>query len=71
MNTKMGTCTRYRPQLAHEVAVPVHLADRIIEAIGRAARTDQPGDDGKIFVSQLKYVLSINTGLERVPPLAA
>jgi nitrogen regulatory protein PII len=63
----------FLPMTKIEVAVATLHVEETIQAIMRAARTDQKGD-GKIFVAQLDDVLSIRTGSaedETVPPLAA
>lgn len=44
-----------------EVVVPDALADRVVEAITKAARTGKPGD-GKIFVIEVAQVVRIRTG---------
>lgn len=44
-----------------EVVVPDALADRVVEAIARAARTGKPGD-GKVFVSDVTGAVRICTG---------
>jgi nitrogen regulatory protein P-II 2 len=50
----------FLPKLKIEVAVADDQADRAIEAITAAARTDKVGD-GKIFVSELDQVIRIRT----------
>ena len=51
----------FLPKTKIEVAVPDALADRAVEAIERAARTDKIGD-GKIFVLDLASATRIRTG---------
>ena len=51
----------FLPKLRVEVAVNDGLADRVVEAIERAAKTGQIGD-GKIFVMPLESALRIRTG---------
>jgi nitrogen regulatory protein P-II 2 len=49
------------PKVKLEVAVPDNLAQRVVEAIARGAKTGSIGD-GKIFVSELGSVVRIRTG---------
>ena len=51
----------FLPKMKVETTVAVELADRVIEAIERAARTGKIGD-GKIFVASLEQVIRIRTG---------
>ena len=51
----------YLPKLKIEVAVKSDLAERVIEAIAKAANTGKIGD-GKIFVLDLQQVMRIRTG---------
>jgi len=51
----------FLPKTKVEVAVADALADRAVEAIERAARTDKIGD-GKIFVLDLASATRIRTG---------
>ena len=51
----------FLPKTKIEVAVSDALADRAVEAIERAARTDKIGD-GKIFVLELVAAARIRTG---------
>ncbi|HVQ25367.1 MAG TPA: P-II family nitrogen regulator [Planctomycetota bacterium] len=51
----------FLPKLKLEVAVTDELAERVIEAIMRAAATGKIGD-GKIFVHELDRVVRIRTG---------
>jgi len=55
----------FLPKVKLEVAVPDHLAERVVEAIMNAAQTGRIGD-GKIFVSTIEEVIRIRTG-ERGP----
>ncbi len=45
-----------------EVVVPDSLADALVDEIRRAAHTGNPGD-GKIFVTDVRYVVSIRSAL--------
>src|SRR3954466_6279745 len=51
----------FLPKVKIEVAVPSDRVDRVVEAIGAAAKTGQIGD-GKIFVSDLSQAVRIRTG---------
>ena len=51
----------FLPKIRIEVAVPSDQADKVVEAIGTAAKTGQIGD-GKIFVSGLDQAVRIRTG---------
>jgi len=51
----------YLPKLKIEVAVKSDMAERVIEAIAKAANTGKIGD-GKIFVLDLQQVMRIRTG---------
>ena len=51
----------FLPKVKIELAVPDELAERVIEAIGGAARTGKIGD-GKIFVFDLQQAIRIRTG---------
>jgi nitrogen regulatory protein P-II 2 len=51
----------FLPKVKIELAVPDELAERVIEAIGSAARTGKIGD-GKIFVFELQQAIRIRTG---------
>ncbi len=51
----------FLPKVKIEVALPDDLADRAMEIIQKAARTDKIGD-GKIFVFDLKQAVRIRTG---------
>ena len=49
------------PKTKIEIAVDDGLAERVIEAVAKAARTGKVGD-GKIFVAGLEQVVRIRTG---------
>ena len=51
----------FLPKVKLEVAVSDELADRVVEAICKAANSGQIGD-GKIFVSNLEQTIRIRTG---------
>jgi nitrogen regulatory protein P-II 2 len=51
----------FLPKVKLEVAVKADLAERVIEAIRKAANTGKIGD-GKIFVYDLEQVMRIRTG---------
>ncbi|MDS4021185.1 MAG: P-II family nitrogen regulator [Candidatus Competibacter sp.] len=51
----------FLPKIKIEVGVTDELADRVIEAISRAANTGKVGD-GKIFVYDLEGAVRIRTG---------
>ena len=51
------------PKVQLETAVADELADRVVEAIAAAARTDRIGD-GKIFVLDVDRAIRIRTGEE-------
>jgi nitrogen regulatory protein P-II 2 len=51
----------FLPKIKVEVAVPGDLAERVADAITRAARTDKIGD-GKIFILDLERAVRIRTG---------
>ena len=51
----------FLPKIKIEVGVTDDLADRVIEAISRAANTGKVGD-GKIFVYDLEGAVRIRTG---------
>ncbi len=53
----------FLPKVKIEVVVPDDLADSVVEAITRAARTDKIGD-GKIFVLDVGRAVRIRTGEE-------
>jgi nitrogen regulatory protein P-II 2 len=50
----------FLPKIRVEVAVPADEADKVVEAIGAAAKTGQIGD-GKIFVVPLEHAMRIRT----------
>jgi len=49
------------PKVKLEIAVSNDMADRVVEAVGRAANTGKIGD-GKIFVMDLETAIRIRTG---------
>jgi nitrogen regulatory protein P-II 2 len=51
----------FLPKLKIEVAVMADVADKVVEAITAAAKTNQIGD-GKIFVLDLRKAVRIRTG---------
>ena len=51
----------FLPKLKIEVAVASDLAEQVIEAIAKAARTGKIGD-GKIFVTDIGRAVRIRTG---------
>jgi nitrogen regulatory protein P-II 2 len=51
----------FLPKIRVEVVVPEEEADKVVEAIGSAAKTGQIGD-GKIFVTSIEQALRIRTG---------
>ena len=51
----------FLPKVKIEVVIPDEQADRAIEAIIQAAKTDKIGD-GKIFVSTVEQAIRIRTG---------
>ena len=51
----------FLPKIRIEVAVPTETVDRVVEAIGTAAKTGQIGD-GKIFVAPIEHAMRIRTG---------
>jgi nitrogen regulatory protein P-II 2 len=51
----------FLPKIRVEVVVPEEDADKVVEAIGSAAKTGQIGD-GKIFVTPIEQALRIRTG---------
>ncbi len=51
----------FLPKVRIEVAVAAEEADKVVEAIGAAAKTGQIGD-GKIFVTPLEHAVRIRTG---------
>ena len=51
----------FLPKVKIEVVVPDALAEGVVEAIAKAARTDKIGD-GKIFVLDVERALRIRTG---------
>ena len=51
----------FLPKIKVEVVVASSLADKVVEAIVRTARTGQIGD-GKIFVSPIDHAVRVRTG---------
>ena len=51
----------FLPKIKLEAAVGADMADKVIEAISKAANTGKIGD-GKIFVSGLEQTIRIRTG---------
>jgi nitrogen regulatory protein P-II 2 len=51
----------FLPKIRIEVAVPTDEVERVVEAIGAAAKTGQIGD-GKVFVTSIDQALRIRTG---------
>jgi nitrogen regulatory protein P-II 2 len=51
----------FLPKIRIEVAVAEEQADKVVEAIGIAAKTGQIGD-GKIFVTPIDHAMRIRTG---------
>ena len=51
----------FLPKVRIEVAVAEDEADKVVEAIGAAAKTGQIGD-GKIFVMPIEHAVRIRTG---------
>ena len=51
----------FLPKIRIEVVVPAEDTDKVVEAIGSAAKTGQIGD-GKIFVTPIEQALRIRTG---------
>lgn len=51
----------FLPKVKVEVAVDTDMADRVVEAITKAAQTGKIGD-GKIFVFDLEQTIRIRTG---------
>ena len=51
----------FLPKIKIEVAVPLDMVDKAVDAIGAAAKTGQIGD-GKIFVYSIEHAVRIRTG---------
>lgn len=51
----------YVPKVKLEIVVPAAMADRVVETIKAAARTDKIGD-GKIFVLDVESAVRVRTG---------
>ena len=52
---------QFVPKVKLEIAVDDEIADRVVETIGSAARTDRIGD-GKVFVLPLEGAMRVRTG---------
>ncbi len=52
---------QYVPKVKLELAVDAPIADKVVEAIGEAARTGRIGD-GKVFVLPLEGAMRVRTG---------
>jgi nitrogen regulatory protein PII len=52
---------QYVPKVKLEIAVDAEIADRVVEAVGNAARTGYIGD-GKVFVLPLEGAMRVRTG---------
>ena len=52
---------QYVPKVKLEIAVDDDIADRVVEAVGNAARTGRIGD-GKVFVLPLEGAMRVRTG---------
>ena len=51
----------FLPKIRVEVAVATNEVERVVEAIGSAAKTGQIGD-GKVFVTPIEQAIRIRTG---------
>jgi nitrogen regulatory protein P-II 2 len=51
----------FLPKIRVEVAVASNEVERVVEAIGNAAKTGQIGD-GKVFVTPIEQAIRIRTG---------
>ena len=51
----------FLPKVKIEVAVPAEMAEQVVEAIIRSARTGKIGD-GKVFVMDMQRAVRIRTG---------
>ena len=51
----------FLPKIRIEVAVAANEVERVVEAIGSAAKTGQIGD-GKVFVTSIDQAIRIRTG---------
>jgi nitrogen regulatory protein P-II 1 len=51
----------FLPKIKVEVVVPDHIADKVAEVVGLAAKTGNIGD-GKIFVLPVETAIRIRTG---------
>ena len=52
---------QFVPKIKLEIAVDDEIADRVVEAIGSAARSGRIGD-GKVFVLPLEGAMRVRTG---------
>jgi nitrogen regulatory protein P-II 2 len=52
---------QFVPKLKIEIGIEDNLEEKVIAAIGRAAKTDRVGD-GKIFVHDIERAVRIRTG---------
>ena len=52
---------QYVPKVKLEIAVDDDISDRVVEAVGAAARTGRIGD-GKVFVLPLEGAMRVRTG---------
>ena len=52
---------QYVPKVKLEIAIDEEIADRVVEAVGGAARTGRIGD-GKVFVLPLEGAMRVRTG---------
>jgi nitrogen regulatory protein P-II 2 len=58
----------FMPKIRIEIAVEAEQVDKVVEAIGVAAKTGQIGD-GKIFVTPIDQAVRIRTGETNVDAL--
>jgi nitrogen regulatory protein PII len=52
---------QFVPKIKLEIAVDDEIADKVVEAVGSAARTGRIGD-GKVFVLPLEGAMRVRTG---------
>ena len=50
------------PQVKLEILISSLQTDEVVDAILQAARTDGPGDDGTILVTEIADAISVRTG---------
>ena len=50
------------PRVKLEMLVSSLQTDEVIDAILRAARTDGPGDDGTVLITEIADAISVRTG---------